>query len=578
MREAGAYTVTASAGETVRRLQIAANATLSITGGAFTAEAGTGAGANAGAILIGEGARLVVGRALDNSGLITLDTGGGVAELLFNDDTTLSGGGHIDLGDGRANLLTGTSGNVVLTNVDNTLFGSGRLGSGRLTLLNRSRGVIDARGDQALILNTSGRVLYNDGLIEGTGAGGLTIKNTVVFNGYPVSDGVILAADGSKVRLRGAAIFGGTLESTGSGKIVTGRAGVSRGFHNELDGRTYAVHNQAGLLVADHTSLAIQGEIHNTGRITLGARGHFADLIVNTSNATLTGGGSVRLRGDAGDRFYGAAATATLTNVDNRIGGGGLLGHGVLTLVNQAGGVIVAGGASALIIDTGTRTLVNAGIIKATGPGGGLITSAVDNTGTLKAAGGDLTVMGAVTGNGSATIRGATLAFGSNFTETVGFTGATGVLELARSQSYAGKIKGFSLTGGTSLGLRDIGFTGAGEASFSGDRHSGVLTVSDGIHTAHITLIATIPARPSSPATTARAGSSWPARRRVRRPFRRSSRPWRSWAPAPEKRPTRRTRTPRPFPIWPSSAPTTLKEPAGPPNAHAVQNCHKIPL
>ncbi|MEP6967597.1 MAG: hypothetical protein ABI906_05915, partial [Pseudomonadota bacterium] len=362
-------------------------------------------------------------------------------------------------------------------------------GSGRLTLLNRSAGVIDASGDQALILNTAGRVLYNSGLIEGTGAGGLTIKNTVVFNGYPVSDGVILARAGSEVRLRGAALFGGTLESIGSGKIVTGRAGASRGFHNELDGRTYAVNNQARLLVADDTSLALQGEIHNTGRITLGARAHFADLIINTSNATLTGGGSVRLRGDAGDRFYGAAATATLTNVHNRIGGGGLLGAGVLTLINQAGGVIVAGGASALVIDTGARTLVDAGTIKATGSGGELILSAVDNTGTLQAVGGDLTVNGAVTGNGSAIIRGGTLAFGSSFTENVIFTGTTGVLELAQSQNSTGALRGFSLTGGTSLDLRDIAFVSANEATYSGNHHSGVLTVTDGTHTAHITLI-----------------------------------------------------------------------------------------
>ncbi|MEP6968364.1 MAG: hypothetical protein ABI906_09815, partial [Pseudomonadota bacterium] len=80
-------------------------------------------------------------------------------------------------------------------------------------------------------------------------------------------------------------------------------------------------------------------------------------------------------------------------------------------------------------------------------------------------------------------------AFGSSFTENVAFTGTSGVLELAQSQSYAGNLRGFSKTGGTSLDLTDIGFVGAGEATFSGNRHSGVLTVTDGTHTAHITLI-----------------------------------------------------------------------------------------
>jgi len=107
----------------------------------------------------------------------------------------------------------------------------------------------------------------------------------------------------------------------------------------------------------------------------------------------------------------------------------------------------------------------------------------------LAAAGGDLTVNGAVTGNGSATINGATLDLGSSFTENVTFTGTSGVLELAQSQTYTGKVTGFSLTGGTSLDLRDIAFVSAGEATFGGNKTSGVLTVTDGTHTAHITLI-----------------------------------------------------------------------------------------
>jgi hypothetical protein len=118
-----------------------------------------------------------------------------------------------------------------------------------------------------------------------------------------------------------------------------------------------------------------------------------------------------------------------------------------------------------------------------------VVASAVTNTGKLEAAGGNLTVNGAVTGAGSAVISAGTLAFGSSFTENVAFTGTSCVLVLAQSQGYAGQISGFSLTGGTSLDLRDIGFISAGEATFSGTATSGVLTVTDGTHTAHITLL-----------------------------------------------------------------------------------------
>ncbi len=47
---------------------------------------------------------------------------------------------------------------------------------------------------------------------------------------------------------------------------------------------------------------------------------------------------------------------------------------------------------------------------------------------------------------------------------------------------------GFSKTGATTLDLGDIAFGGATAASFSGTMSSGVLTVTDGTHTAKIRL------------------------------------------------------------------------------------------
>ena len=238
--------------------------------------------------------------------------------------------------------------------------------------------------------------------------------------------------------------------------------------------------------------MTLHGAVTNTGSINLANIISFTHLVVGAEGLTLTGGGTVSLSENKDNLILGEAGD-TLTNVDNTISGAGFIGDlnqvGTFTLVNQAAGVIDAKGPVHLIIDTGANIITNAGVIEATGRGGGLILSAVDNTGTLKAAGGNLTVDGAVTGAGSATINGATLAFGSSFTENVTFTGTTGVLELAQSQSYAGKVRGFSLTGGTSLDLDDIGFVSAGEATFSGNATSGVLTVTDGAHTAHITLI-----------------------------------------------------------------------------------------
>ena len=44
---------------------------------------------------------------------------------------TLTGAGHVILSDSAENVISGTSADVTLTNVDNTIDGSGDLGSGR---------------------------------------------------------------------------------------------------------------------------------------------------------------------------------------------------------------------------------------------------------------------------------------------------------------------------------------------------------------------------------------------------------------------------------------------------------------
>jgi hypothetical protein len=118
---------------------------------------------------------------------------------------------------------------------------------------------------------------------------------------------------------------------------------------------------------------------------------------------------------------------------------------------------------------------------------GTVASSTIVNSGILKATGGTLSVSGAVSGAGTVSIAGGTAVFASSFNEAVSFT-TSGRLTLAHSQAYTAKISGFSLTAATSLDLRDIAFVNANEATFSGNASGGVLTVSDGTHTAKINL------------------------------------------------------------------------------------------
>ena len=164
---------------------------------------------------------------------------------------------------------------------------------------------------------------------------------------------------------------------------------------------------------------------------------------------------------------------------------------------------LVVGSAGATIASTGTvsfygasadsfggaNTLTNAGLIETANSAGTTVIDAIINTGVLSADGGNLTLDDAVSGAGSATITAATLDFESSFTGNVTFAGGTGELVLAQSRGYTGSIAGFSTTGATTLDLRDIGFVSSAEATFKGTKTGGTLTVTDGTHTAKITLV-----------------------------------------------------------------------------------------
>ena len=181
--------------------------------------------------------------------------------------------------------------------------------------------------------------------------------------------------------------------------------------------------------------------------------------------------------------------SVTLTNVDNTISGAGQLGAGQMTLVND--GTIVATGSNALIIDTGANAVINSGTLEAAGSGGLVIHADVENSGLLWANGGNLTVIGDVSGDGSAKIDGiATIEFGAAFDENFTFDiSAAGTLKLDDADTFAGVISGFD--GNDQLDLSDIDFGTGLTLSYASNQGGtgGTLTVSDGTDTANIHLV-----------------------------------------------------------------------------------------
>lgn len=366
------------------------------------------------------------------------------------------GGGTLELAGGKG-MITGIGATGVLSGAETMTFS----GFGAY--------VIDKRASWTM---TGGNTLAAGATL--TVAGRLTIAGTLA------SAGTLAGVGKSKLTLSQADLIGGTLTSAAAVNVS--------GAGNILDGTKGTLTNRANVIVVDKAALILQGAVANIGTLTLAAKNHGASLTIAMAGATLSGGGSVILGGGPLNKITGATTGATLTNLDNTISGGGLIGAGVMTLVNAAAGVIEQTGTTALTFDTGAAVIANAGMIEATGAGGVTIVGAVSNTGMLDAVGGNLTVGGAVTGSGSAVINQGTLDFASAFTENVTFSGATGELELAQSQGYGGTITGFSTTGGTALDLRDIHFVNAGEATFSGNSTGGVLTVTDGVNTTTIHL------------------------------------------------------------------------------------------
>ena len=221
----------------------------------------------------------------------------------------------------------------------------------------------------------------------------------------------------------------------------------------------------------------------------VGQSGEAIALLDSTAVLDLEGGAAVTGQIRSAGTIHVVAGSVTVSGIDNSglLDGAGTLkaDKAALAITNEAVGVIDAAGPAQLALTLGAAPLANAGLIECRGAGGLIITGAIDNTGVLEAISGTLRVTGGVTGAGKAKIVGGVLSIGGALAETVTFF-KSGTLALGQSTAFTGTVAGFSATGTTSFDLADVKFVGAGEASFSGGKTGGVLTVSDGAHVAHI--------------------------------------------------------------------------------------------
>jgi hypothetical protein len=243
------------------------------------------------------------------------------------------------------------------------------------------------------------------------------------------------------------------------------------------------VTNTGSVAVAAGYTLNSLGAINNTGTIALNNNSH---LVVGTGGVTLAGSGNVMLSDSTGSNqnIIGSGTSTTLTN-QNTISGAGEIGGNGLVLTNQ--GVIDATGGNPLIVDTGASAVTNSGTLEATNNATLFVASNVTNTGQLIANNGTDIFAGAVSGTGTATVQGAGLIeFGSTTTSNITFGAGGGTVTFDAASSLTGKLSVTGFTLGDTIDLADINFTGSGPTlTFT----KGVLTVSDGTHTAKLNMV-----------------------------------------------------------------------------------------
>ncbi|POA67592.1 VCBS domain-containing protein [Pseudomonas sp. GW531-T4] len=286
---------------------------------------------------------------------------------------------------------------------------------------------------------------------------------------------------------------GNALVSIGSGQTVTlkGVDAADLGEANFRFDTDPLTHNSGTLTIADGAIMPFGGGLHNSGTIELGSAGNETSLEILFRGATLTGGGQVLLSDNAQNVIFGGSADTVLTNVDNRISGAGQLGAGQMILANA--GLILASGMNSLVLDTGTHTISNSGVLESTGTGGMTVASAVENTGHLWANGGDLRLLADVTGNGSATIDGdASLTFAGAAHTSVAFHGAgAGSLVIAQAEAAGSLVGILGLESDDLLTFGDLAFGANTQLSYTANASGagGLLTVDDGAHRAEVNLL-----------------------------------------------------------------------------------------
>ena len=316
-------------------------------------------------------------------------------------NTATNGNGRLDIQDGNANLILGSTGK----NASLTGFGLVNQDGGNAQLTNTSTGTINAN-ISGKTLNLAVTTFNNSGLAEATNGGTLALNNTNTNN---KAGGTLAATGGGLLTVAGTLTSDAASTLNGVGGTVQINAAALRGTINGVGATTLIFNNSTSNNLLN-TTVNANLNIANTSDAFAdfaGTNTVNGNISLGTTNTTTNGTGPGRLDiqdGNANLILGSTGKNASLT-------GFGLVNQdgGNAQLTNTSTGTINAN-ISGKTLNLAVTTFNNSGLAEATNGG----TLALNNTntnnkagGTLAATGGGLlTVAGTLTSDAASTLNG----------------------------------------------------------------------------------------------------------------------------------------------------------------------------
>ncbi len=402
-----------------------------------------------------------------NAGSVIVGGSGEAGTLSFPGNTTLSGGGSVQIGGPFNQVVNGVTTPVwstnsrltapdatapVLTNADNIIFGAGTLGDTRLGVINQSAGTIHASASGAtLTVNPGPAGFTNQGLLKVAAGARLDVDTTNgAFANFSSGNNTLT---GGRYEIAGTFAFPGAnvvvnaadLALLGSGRILnsTTNADALAGFATNAAGATFRVQSGAAFAPA--------GNFTNSGTVVIGGAGALAGG--NVTFSAYNGAGALTLADPTARLAFTPASGNTV--VSGVLSGDGQLaksGAGTLVLTGNnsfTGPTTISAGTLSLGNGTGTTGLItgniaNSGALTFALLGAQTYPGVLSGNGTVaKTGSGNLTLTANNTLTGTVTVSGGNLIFGGSGNLAGNIVNTAGLrFERSSTQTYAGSISG----------------------------------------------------------------------------------------------------------------------------------------